>query len=136
MKTVIRVPARRYEDFDDSLRAAALEYADDHGIDVDDITAEWDDETNRDEIVLTVPCDDDTHPAVITERGNGFPEVGDYVPGDDGEIYEVVELTDRIQTGSRPGEGNWVRARVRLADWSDCEDGAEHSALCSVEVTS
>lgn len=71
--------------------------------------------------------------ATITERGNGLPDVGDYVPGDDGQLYRVVAIDSNIQTGRRPGEGNWTRARVELADWSDCEESEEHSASCTLD---
>lgn len=56
--------------------------------------------------------------ATITERGNGLPDPGDYVPGDDGELYVVVSLDGQIQTGGA-SEGNWVRATLELADWHD-----------------
>jgi hypothetical protein len=39
--------------------------------------------------------------ATIHERGNGFPKVGDYVPGSDGELY-LVKSMGRIHTGA-PG---------------------------------
>jgi hypothetical protein len=73
--------------------------------------------------------------ATLNERGNGLPDAGDYVPGDDGQLYRVVETASTIHAGS-PGAGNYVYARVELADWSDCEEGEEHSALAIVEVVS
>lgn len=75
----------------------------------------------------------ETHEAVIYERGNGFPDVGEYVSGDDGEVYQVVELTDRVQTGRSPGAGNWLRARVTLADWSDVSDDNEPVCSCTLD---
>ena len=66
--------------------------------------------------------------ATITERGNGFPAAGDYVPGDDGELYRVVGIGSRIQTG-RAGQGNWVTAEVELASWSDCDEDEVCEAL-------
>lgn len=63
----------------------------------------------------------------INECGNGLPDVGDYVPGNDGNLYRVVSLDSRIQTG-RPGQGNWIRATVELADWDDCDEGDESDA--------
>jgi hypothetical protein len=58
--------------------------------------------------------------ATITERGNGFPDVGDLVPGDDGELYRVCSFEGPIHT-DRPGAGNYRYATVELADWSDTE---------------
>lgn len=72
--------------------------------------------------------------ATISERGNGFPSAGDYVPGDDGELYQVLSIGSRIHTepgGS--GGANWVTAQVELADWSDCDNSAEFPALCVLE---
>lgn len=70
--------------------------------------------------------------ATIYERGNGFPDVGDYVPGSDGNLYKVVKL-GRIETGRSPGASNWMLAKVELAEWSDCEDEEEFPALCDPE---
>jgi hypothetical protein len=50
----IRVPAKSYEDYDDSLTAAAHDYADEHGLENWEVEARWADD-QRDEIVLTVP---------------------------------------------------------------------------------
>ncbi len=74
----------------------------------------------------------DSITATISERGNGLPDAGDYVPGDDGELYEVVSVDNNIQTGRSPGEGNWIHAHVRLVDWSDCAEGSEFQALAIV----
>jgi hypothetical protein len=46
--------------------------------------------------------------ATIYEAGNGFPDTGDYVQGDDGNLYQVIELGPRIMTGSRSGESNHI----------------------------
>lgn len=74
--------------------------------------------------------------ATIYERGNGFPDVGDYVPGDDGNLYLVTAMGPRILTGG-PGVSNHIPyCEVDLADWSDCEEGDEFSAqavLCESE---
>jgi hypothetical protein len=69
--------------------------------------------------------------AKISERGNGLPDVGDYVAGDDGEVYEVVALETLIHTGG-PGAGNYVYGDVELADWADVTDDTE--PRCSAEV--
>ena len=74
----------------------------------------------------------DGMPAVIHERGNGLPDVGDYVAGDDGEVYEVVELTGPVQTGRSAGAGNWIRGRVQLADWRDVDDDNEPVCSCTL----
>jgi hypothetical protein len=67
--------------------------------------------------------------ATIYEAGNGFPVVGDYVPGDDGSLYQVTELGPRILTGSRSGESHHIPyCRVTLVDWSACEEGDEHTS--------
>jgi len=62
-------------------------------------------------------------PAVIHERGNGLPDVGDYVSCD-GDLYRVTGLIGQIQTGAA-GEGNWIRATVEPADWDDLGDDDE-----------
>lgn len=63
--------------------------------------------------------------ATIQEWGNGFPRVGDYVVGYDGELYRVTSMDTRIFTGNSPGEPNYLYAEVELADWSDIEDDKE-----------
>lgn len=66
--------------------------------------------------------------ATIHEEGNGLPDADSYVPGVDGNLYRVVSVTSAIQTGRSPGAGNWIRAEVELADWSDCDESAEFPA--------
>lgn len=73
--------------------------------------------------------------ATIEERGNGFPDVGDYVPGDDGELYRVVSTDGRIQTGPA-GASNWIRASVEAVEWDDCDEEAEFPAMAVLEVAS
>lgn len=58
-KTTIRLPAKKYEDHDDSLSVAAEEYAAAHSLNGWDLDARWADE-QRDEILLTVPVLDKT----------------------------------------------------------------------------
>jgi hypothetical protein len=70
--------------------------------------------------------------ATIEERGNGFPPVGSYVPGDDGNLYRVVSFHGPIQTGRGAGAANWVRATVEPADWEDCPEGEEFPAMAIV----
>ena len=71
--------------------------------------------------------------ATVYEKGNGMPDVGDYVSGNDGEVYRVVEFTGPIQTGRSRGAGDWVRATVELADWSDVTDDTEPRWTCVVQ---
>lgn len=74
---------------------------------------------------------EDTIHATIHEAGNGFPDVGDYVPGTDGELYRVVKTSGHIHT-SAPGAANYIYADVVLADWGDCADGDEHPSQCVI----
>jgi hypothetical protein len=63
--------------------------------------------------------------AEIIEQGNGLPDRGLYVAGDDGNLYQIVEIDNNINTGRRPGQGNWSRAEVIPADWDDIESDDE-----------
>jgi hypothetical protein len=63
-----------------------------------------------------------TSEATPVERGNGLPTRGDLVPGDDGELYRVISVYGPIHTSpSGSGGGNYVHARLQLADWDDTE---------------
>ena len=73
-----------------------------------------------------------TTTCTIHERGNGFPEVGDYVAGDDGEVYRVSSIRGRIHTGQSCGDANYVHATVELADWDDVDDLSE--PVCSATL--
>lgn len=53
----------------------------------------------------------------IVERGNGYPEVGEYVSGTDGGLYVVKQVSGTIHTG-QPGEGNFAHGMVEELDWS------------------
>jgi hypothetical protein len=70
--------------------------------------------------------------ATINERGNGLPDVGDYVPGTDGELYRVVSVGS-IQVGRSPGCGDWLTAEIDLADWDDCSEEDEFPAQAVIE---
>jgi hypothetical protein len=70
--------------------------------------------------------------ATIHECGNGFPDAGDYVAGDDGELYRVVELVGPIHTGPRQGAANYVYAVLEQADWSDTEADNLHESRAIV----
>ena len=78
---------------------------------------------------------DDTITATIYEGGNGFPDAGEYVAGDDGEVYLVIDIgAGRILTG-RSGEGNRIEdVVVELADWADVDD--DNEPVCSAIVVS
>ena len=55
--------------------------------------------------------------ARIVDAGNGWPDPGDLVPGDDGELYRVLEVGSTIHTAQhRP---NWISAVVRRIDWTE-----------------
>lgn len=69
--------------------------------------------------------------ATIHEQGNGLASVGDYVAGDDGELYRVESIDSRIQTG-QPGVANYVYATVELADWSDCEEDEQSTCVATI----
>lgn len=63
--------------------------------------------------------------ATMVEQGNGFADAGDYAPGDDGQLYRIISVGSRIETGA-PGEGNRIEGcGVELADWADCAEGDE-----------
>ena len=68
----------------------------------------------------------------IEERGNGFPEIGAYVPGDDGDLYLVDCVESNIHTGSRAGLPNYVHASVIIASWEDCTEEEEFTAMCII----
>ena len=68
--------------------------------------------------------------ATIQERGNGLAEVGDFVAGDDGEVYVVVELTGRIMVSSGSTQQD---ALVTLADWDDVND--DNEPVCSATIS-
>lgn len=64
--------------------------------------------------------------ARIYEQGNGFPAPGDYCSGE-GRLWAVESIDSHTRTGYPAG--NWVYATVSEADWSDCPEDAEHTAL-------
>ena len=67
--------------------------------------------------------------AKIHERGNGFPDSGDYVSGPDGSLYLITgESFGPIQTGDHLG--NWLAAEVEEATWTDAGAEFVFPALC------
>lgn len=74
--------------------------------------------------------------AIIRESGNGFPDVGDYVPGGITEttsLFRVLALRGPIHAGGHGGAPDWIRATVVEVDWEDCD--AEDRFDASVEVS-
>lgn len=67
--------------------------------------------------------------AEIIEQGNGLPEAGSYVAADDGELYRIVEIEGRTNTGRQSGQGSWSRAVVLLDDWDDVDEDDIFPAL-------
>lgn len=55
MTTEITIPARRVEDADDCLAAAIEIVAADMSIDPEWLSARWDDERQRDAVIVTLP---------------------------------------------------------------------------------
>lgn len=64
--------------------------------------------------------------ATIYEQGNGLPQAGDYCGGE-GCLWLIESIDSRIHTGDP--RGNYVYATVSEADWDDCDEGDEHTAL-------
>ena len=70
--------------------------------------------------------------ATINERGNGLADVGDYVAGQDGNVYRVVS-TGGIHAGGT-GAGRYMYAVVELADWDAVGDDEEPECGAVVDV--
>lgn len=66
--------------------------------------------------------------ATVYERGNGLPKIGDYVAGNDGEVYKVIAVSTQITTNGI-GVGNSIRATLEMADWSEIDD--DNDPRCS-----
>jgi hypothetical protein len=64
--------------------------------------------------------------AKIIEQGNGLPEVGDYCSGNC-QLYLIESIDSRIQTDD--ARGNYFFATVEEADYEDCPEEDEHTAL-------
>lgn len=62
--------------------------------------------------------------AAVIDQGNGYPDVGDFVRDDAGNLYEITESGDRITTGDPRGNAchGYV---VEPADWSDLAEWEE-----------
>ena len=70
--------------------------------------------------------------ATLYEAGNGFPGVGDYQAGDDGELYDIVAFHGFIRTNG-PGVGNSISCSLKPADWDDVDDDFESLCKCVLE---
>lgn len=73
----------------------------------------------------------ETIEAKIRECGNGFPDVGDLIPGTDDELYRLVSWVGSIQTGA-PGAGNWCLGMVEWVGWDDCGDEEPSDAIAII----
>ena len=69
--------------------------------------------------------------ATIYERGNGMPDVGDYVPGA-GALYRVLECGP-VRAANYPGGSDWCLALVEAVEWDECPEGHEHPSSCVVD---
>lgn len=64
-----------------------------------------------------------TRDATVYERGNGLPDVGDYVPDSEGNLWQIAGALGRIETSGH--RGNHCDCQVIPADWDDLEEGEE-----------
>jgi hypothetical protein len=69
--------------------------------------------------------------AIIEERGNDFPSVGNYVPGSDGNLYLVTYVSGHIMT--QQYKSNTMHCEVVQASWDDCTEDDEFSAMIRFE---
>lgn len=74
----------------------------------------------------------EVHAAVISEAGNGLPDVGDYVAGDDGYLYRII-TAGSIRAASSPGGSDHFDALVQRVDWEACKEEDEFAAHCTLE---
>ena len=65
----------------------------------------------------------DTRDATVYERGNGLPDVGDYVSDDEGNLWQIAGALGRIETSGC--QGNHCDCQVIPADWDDLEEEQE-----------
>lgn len=107
----------------EALRTEAGHAGDDAQIDLCNRALAGDDEARA---ACAAAIDDGARAAIVREEGNGFPNVGDYVPGE-GNLWQIKSLGADIRTGA-PGQANWIDAVVVPADWDDCPEGAEFPA--------
>jgi hypothetical protein len=68
--------------------------------------------------------------AKLIERGNGLPRRGDYCYDSEHRLWRVLDgdgTGGTIHTDDP--RGNYVLGRVEEADYDDCPEGDEHTAL-------
>ena len=71
----------------------------------------------------TTATETTTRDATVYERGNGLPDVGDYVTDDEGNLWEIAGGRGRIETSGH--WGNHCDCQVIPADWDDLEEDEE-----------
>jgi hypothetical protein len=69
-----------------------------------------------------------TTTGIVVEMGNGLPDPGDLVPGNDGNLYKIVSIIGPIHTG---GRGNYVHATFEAADWDDTSSDDDVFPACA-----
>lgn len=75
--------------------------------------------------------------ASIEGRGCGFPAKGDYVQGDDGALYLVVDEGSRIEIPDIPGPDSGtddvcLGYTLTPVAWDACEEDEQHQSLALV----
>lgn len=58
--------------------------------------------------------------AIIIEQGNGFPNVGDILWDNEGNVYRLIATDGRIHTGR--ASGNYIHGTLEAADDADDAD--------------
>lgn len=71
--------------------------------------------------------------ATIRDEGNGIATSDEYV-SDGSDVWRIVRHVGPRQTGRSPGAGDWQRAVVEEADWSDVDDETEPYCSAVVEA--
>jgi len=79
---------------------------------------------------LEARVDTDTRDATVYERGNGLPDVGDYVSDDEGNLWQIAGALGRIETSGC--QGNHCDCQVIPADWDDLDDEEPFPAVALV----
>ena len=79
---------------------------------------------------LEARVDTDTRDATVYERGNGLPDVGDYVSDDEGNLWQIAGALGRIETSGC--QGNHCDCQVIPADWDDLGDEEPFPAVALV----
>lgn len=65
--------------------------------------------------------------ATIEKLGDDFPATGDYVPGEDGNLYRVLSV-------STPAPHSvFAAAKLEKVSWDECPEGQEHQSEVLVD---